>query len=89
MAMPEKYLEETGIPKEIIRGGFSDFFPVAIPGVNLEVIRSAYSELYRYGFINTSESIFDTMTSGQGLDLLKGRVTGFGNRFIGFCSSPV
>jgi len=87
MAMPEKYLEDAGIPKGRISGGFSDFFPRAIPGVRLEVIRSAFGELNRYGFINTGESIFGTMTSGQGLDLLKGRVTALGNRFIQFCTA--
>jgi hypothetical protein len=88
MAMPEKYLEEAGIPKEKISGGFGNFFPVAIPGVSIEVIRSAFGELYRYGFTNTTESIFGTMTAGQGLDLLRGRVTELGNRFIQFCTSP-
>ena len=88
MAMPEKYLEEAGIPKEKISGGFGNFFPVAIPGVSIEVIRSAFGELNRYGFTNTTESIFGTITAGQGLDLLKGRVTELGNRFIRFCTSP-
>jgi len=85
--MPDKYLEEAGIPKENITGGFSNFFPVAIPGVSLEVIRSAFGELNRYGFTNTGESIFGTMTAGQGLDLLRGRVTELGNRFIRFCTT--
>ena len=88
MAMPDKYLEEAGIPKESISGSFSNFFPIAIPGVRLEVIRSAFGELNRYGFTNTGESVFGTMTSGQGLDLLRGRVTELGNRFIQFCTSP-
>ncbi len=89
MAIPEKYLEEAGISKEKIAGGFSQFFPVAIPGVSLEVIRSAFGELNRYGFTNTGESIFGTMTAGQGLDLLRGRVTVLGNRFIRFCTAPI
>lgn len=86
MAIPEKYLEEEGISKEKITGGFSQFFPIAIPGVSLEVIRSAFGELNRYGFTNTPKSIFGTMTAGQGLNLLRGRVTELGNRFIGFCT---
>ena len=86
MAIPEKYLEEEGISKEKIAGGFSQFFPIAIPGVSLEVIRSAFGELNRYGFTNTPESIFGTMTAGQGLDLLRGHVTELGNRFIKFCT---
>lgn len=88
MAIPDRYLEEAGIPIEKITGGFSSFFPVAIPGVSLEVIRSAFGELNRYGFTNTGESIFATMTAGQGIALLKGRVTELGNRFIRFCTAP-
>jgi len=90
MAKPIEYLEENGIPQENIRGGFSQFFPVAIPGVNIEIIKSAYGELFQYGFFNTDKTIFHTMTSGQGLDLLGngGRVTEFGRRFIDFCTSP-
>jgi len=88
MASPEKYLDETGILKKNIHGGFSEFFPVAIPGIRLEVIRSAFDELNRFGFTNTSDSIFGTMTARQGLDLLRGRVTELGNRFIQFCTVP-
>lgn len=90
MAMPLEYLEHENIPKERISGGFSDFFPVAIPGVNIEVIKSAFGDLFQYGFINTDKSIFATMTSGQGLNLLGdgGRVSDIGKRFINFCSMP-
>ncbi len=88
MAMPTEYLENEGIPQENIRGGFSDFFPVAIPGVNIEVIKSAFGDLHQYGFINTDKSIFTTMTSGQGLALLGGRVSVLGMQFIKFCTVP-
>ena len=90
MANPIGYLEENNIPQQNITGGFSQFFPVAIPGVHIEIIKSAYGDLYQYGFFNTDKTIFHTMTSGQGLDLLGngGRVTDFGRRFINFCSSP-
>ena len=85
MAAPERYLEDTGIPSSRIRGGFAQFLPVAIPGVQLEVLKSAFGELFRNGLTNTDQTIFGTITSGQGLDLLRGRVTDLGNRFIGFC----
>jgi hypothetical protein len=88
MAYPKKYLEDSGIPENQITGGFSIFFPVAIPGVNLAVIESAFGDLYQYGLINTDKSIFRTMTSGQGLHLLGNRVSEFGRRFIQFCISP-
>lgn len=88
MAYPKNYLEDSGIPESRISGGFSSFFPVAIPGVNLAVIESAFGDLYQYGLINTDKSIFHTMTSGQGLHLLGNRVSDLGKRFIRFCISP-
>jgi hypothetical protein len=88
MAKPEEYLAEVGIPKEQIQGGFSHFFPIALPGIQLEVIKSAFADLFRYGLTNTDQGIFGLMTSGQGLDLLVGRVSKLGIRFIQFCSVP-
>jgi hypothetical protein len=85
MAVPLDYLADMKILPNQIRGGFSSFFPVAIPGVNIEVIKSAFGDLYQYGFIGTDKSIFATMTSGQGLSLLGGRVTPLGSRFMEFC----
>ncbi len=86
MAMPEVYLDENNIPTSNIQGGFSSFFPVALPGVDIEIIKMAFNDLYQNGFINTDKSIFTTMTSGQGLQLLGNRVSVIGNKFINFCS---
>lgn len=88
MAYPKQYLNDSGISENRITGGFSIFFPVAIPGVSLSVIESAFGDLHQYGLINTDKSIFHTMTSGQGLNLLGNRVSEFGQRFIQFCISP-
>ena len=88
MAEPVSYLEAHGISANRIQGGFSDFFPVAIPGVDLEVIKSAFGDLHQYGFINTDKTIFVTMTSGQGLHLLGNRVSQLGKRFVAFCTRP-
>ena len=88
MAYPKQYLADSGIPENRIVGGFSDFFPVAIPGVSSSVIESAFGDLHQYGLINTDKTIFRTMTSGQGLHLLGNRVSNFGLRFIQFCISP-
>lgn len=88
MAYPKQYLSDSGISENQITGGFSDFFPVAIPGVSSSVIESAFGDLYQYGLINTDKTIFHTMTSGQGLHLLGNRVSDFGDRFIQFCISP-
>jgi hypothetical protein len=88
MDEPVAYLEAAGIPQSHIHGSFSQFFPVAIPGIELAVIRSAFGDLYRFGLTNTDGSIFSTMTSGQGLDLLGHRISKFGMRFIRFITSP-
>jgi hypothetical protein len=88
MAMPLEYLEDEGISKEKINGGFSQFFPIAMPGVNVEVIKSVFGDLYQYGFINTDKSIFSMVTSGQGLDLLGDRVSVLGKQFTNFCRVP-
>ena len=84
MATPEKYLEEMNIPQNRISGGFTSFFPIAIPNVSLDVIKIAFSELHSFGLINTDKGIFGTMTAGQGLELLRGRVSNLGLRFIEF-----
>lgn len=88
MAYPREYLKDLDIPENRIIGGFSDFFPVAIPGVQLSVIESAFGDLHQYGLVTTDKTIFRTMTSGQGLHLLGNRISNLGQRFIQFCISP-
>jgi hypothetical protein len=88
MAYPREYLRDSEIAERLIIGGFSDFFPVVIPGVQLSAIESAFGDLYQYGLITTDKGIFRTMTAGQGLHLLGNRVSDFGQRFIQFCVSP-
>ncbi len=88
MTDPQRYLDDSGISESQITGGFSDFFPIAIPGVSLSVIRSAFADLHRYGLIKTDETIFDSITARQGLHLLDNRVSVLGHRFILFCISP-
>jgi hypothetical protein len=88
MVTPDEYLAKMGIPREKIQGGFNHFFPIAIPGIQMDVIRSAYADLNRYGLTNTGPEIFGTTTAAQGLELLGGRVTNLGKHFIQFCSIP-
>ncbi|MDX8352436.1 hypothetical protein [Cognatiyoonia sp. IB215182] len=85
---PKSYLLSQQIPEERIRGGLSNFMPVAIPGVDLEAIRSAFGDLYQFGFLNTDKSMFNTMTTSQGLELLGDRLTEAGRRFVVFCKTP-
>jgi hypothetical protein len=88
MADPGGYLAVNGIDPSAIRGGFNQSFPAALPGVSLEIIKAAFTDLHGLGFTNTPPSIFSTMTSAQGIQLVQGRVTDFGLRFITFCRVP-
>jgi len=89
MAAPRRYLDARDIAADRIQGGFSQFFPVAIPGVHIDAIKNAFGDLHQAGLINTDKSIFATMTSSQGLSLLGDRVSPLGKRFISFCTTPV
>jgi hypothetical protein len=88
MSQPQAYLESHEINSNKISGGFSQFMPVAIPSVDIEVIKNAFGDLYQAGFINTDKTIFSTMTAGGGFELLGDRVSDLGKRFIAFCTSP-
>lgn len=88
LARPIEYLNENRIPQEQIQGGFSNFFKIAIPDVNIELIKSAFGDLYQYGFLNTRKDIFHAMTSSKGLRLLGDRTTELAKKFINFCTTP-
>ena len=88
MANPRSYLAAMAIAESRITGGFSTFFPVALPGVPLGVIQAAFADLHACGFTDTSADIFVTMTAGQGLELLGDRLTVLGKRFVSFCQAP-
>jgi hypothetical protein len=85
---PVEYLNAAGISQNQIQGGFRQFMPIAIPGVELDVIKSAFGDLHRFGLTNTDQGIFSTMTASQGMQLLGSRVSEFGRRFMQFCISP-
>ncbi len=84
MLKPVDYLRENGLSEDSVRGGFDDMFKTAIPDTDLEIIKTAFEDLHRYGFLNTSKDIFNTMTSSQGLQLLGNRITPIGQKFIDF-----
>lgn len=88
MAEPRRYLADVGIDERAITGGFADMFSTALPGIDPQLVRSAFGDLYQSGLISTDKTIFGTMTSAQGLQLLGNRVTPFGQRFIEFLKPP-
>jgi hypothetical protein len=86
MNNPSQYLLISGIPEDKIFGSFTQFFPIVFPDVPIEVIKAAYKDLFDIGFINTDVTIFGTMTSAQGLQLLGNRVKVLGKMFIRYCT---
>jgi hypothetical protein len=88
MSNPRGYLAAMGIPEDRIGGGFSDFFPVALPGVPVGIIRAAFADLHTFGFTNTDPIIFKSMSTAQGLHLLGDRITPVGKAFVAFCQAP-
>lgn len=86
LAFPSEYIKEQGLDPNSIHGGFSQIFLQLMPGLNLNVIESAFGDLYQSGFINTDKTIFHTTTSARGLRLVGDRCTILGKRFIEFCS---
>ncbi len=88
MAEPRRYLADVGINERAVRGGFADMFRTVLPGMDLDLAKSAFGDLYQSGLISTDKTIFGTMTSAQGLQLLGDRVTPLGHRFMQFLKPP-
>lgn len=89
MAEPRRYLADLSIDERAVQGGFADMFRTVLPGLDSKLVESAFGDLYQSGLINTDKTIFGTMTSAQGLQLLGNRVTPLGQRFIEFLRPPV
>ncbi len=90
LANPEAYISEQGINRDSIRGGFRDIFRTLMPELETMIVESAFGDLYQLGLIGTDKSIFHTIVSGSGLQLVGNghRVKDLGRRFIEFCLSP-
>jgi len=88
LVTPIEYLTENGISQNQIQGGFKSIFRTAIPDVDIKLVETAFGDLYQSGFVSTKKDIFNTMTSGQGLNLLGDRTTDLAKKFIKFCTVP-
>ena len=84
----EEFAQRAGIDERRITGGFADMFRTVLPGMDLDLVKSAFGDLYQSGLISTDKTIFGTMTSAQGLQLLGDRVTPLGHRFMRFVKTP-
>ena len=82
---PIEYAQNIGINPNDLQGGFTAMFGRVFPHTSLDSIKSAFAELHRLRLIGTSETIFNTMTSGSGLSLLQGRVLPLGSQFLDYC----
>ena len=60
MAGPRRYLADMRIDERAVRGGFADMFRTILPGLDPQLIQSAFGDLYRSGLINTDKTIFGT-----------------------------
>jgi len=84
---PESYFDAYELDKNSIQGvAIGQVFKTALPNIDLEMIKSAYGDIYQLGLFNTDKSIFGTLTSSAGFDIVKGRLTEFGRLFIKFCT---
>lgn len=85
---PKAYFDAHSISEQqIIHSSLRQVFSVAISEINIELIKSAYQDLYNLGLINTDKSIFGTMTAAGGFEIVKGRITNTGKNFIEFCTN--
>ncbi len=83
---PENYFRLYNLdPNKIYGDSIGDVFKYAFVGIDQEVVKTAYSELYQMGLLNTDKSIFGVLTASRGFDIVKGRVTRLGSSFIEFC----
>lgn len=85
---PDSYFDIYQLDKNLIQGAaIGEVFKAALPGIDLEMIKSAYGDIYQMGLFNTDKSIFGTLTASRGFDIAKGRLTELGKSFIKFCTN--
>jgi len=84
---PKEYYGLYKLDENRISGmGFGGVIEYTFNGTPLEVVKNCYSDLYKMGFTNTEASIFGTSTAARGLDIIKGRISQVGTKFIEFCT---
>ncbi len=85
---PDAYFEFHNLDKDPVQmAAIGKVFQAALPGIDLDMIKSAYGEIYQMGLFNTDKSIFGTMTSSMGFRIVSGRLTPLGRAFIDFCTN--
>lgn len=81
---PDKYFSEKALSKEKVKDySLSQVFHEVFPDVNVDLISSAFKDLYRFNLTNTES--MGGMTAARGLDIVRGRVTALGTSFVKFC----
>lgn len=86
---PQAFVDGLGLEHNQYSGAsFSQMFQLCFPGYDLDHLRKVVQDLYLMRFTNTDSSIFGTMTAGTGVNIVQGRITEFGSKFIRFCTAP-
>jgi hypothetical protein len=88
LANPRDYVQEQEIDPNSVQGGFRDIFRTLMPEIDTSIIESAFGDLFQLGLIGTNKTIFNTMTSASGLNLVGDRAEALGRKFIEFCKAP-
>ena len=82
---PEYFLASRGIT-DVSSFRINESVAKAIPGVDPDVLKAVFEELYQKGFTNTPGSAFNSLMTTNGTNLIKGRVSERGRKFIKFCT---
>ncbi len=83
IASPERELQRTGKDPDVVKGlAFPQVMQTAFEGIDLEVLKSVWHDLFAHGFVNTDVNIFGTLMASTGGDAVRGRLQKVGQRFV-------
>jgi hypothetical protein len=81
---PETFIDQSGVSRTKITGGFGQFMPLLFPDVPIPIQKNIVQELKDLDLINSDKSIYSTMTSASGMRLVTGRSALLGIDYLKF-----
>ncbi len=85
---PERELRRESRDPDTIHGNsIGEVLQVAFVGVDQEMVRSVWADLFSQGFLNTEARTLGTMLASSGVAAVRGRLTGIGQRFAEFLAT--
>lgn len=81
---PERFIDQSGVSRSKIMGGFGQFMPLLFPDVPIPIQKNIVQELKDLDLINADKSIYSTMTSASGMRLVGGRSALLGVDYLKF-----